>query len=296
MDLETLIVTVFCKVDDWLKEWLKGKRLRQRGPQPTLSDSEVLTMEIVGEFLGIETDKGIYQYFRTHWSDWFPGLRQVHRTTFARQAANLWAVKYQLWQHLLSQITFDPHITIVDSFPVPVCRFARAYRCRIFAGEAAYGYDEMEKQTFYGFRAHLLIGWPGVIVGLILTPANVHDLEAAEEFATMIRGWMLGDRNDWSPELIERVKQRGVYLLAPFKSAKREKRPWPRWLTQMRRRVETVISQLTGRYHAKKTWARDRWHLSSRWWRKILSHTFAVWTAQRLGLPSPLQFADLITT
>lgn len=296
MDLETFIVTVFCKVDDWLKDWLKGRRLRQRGPQPTLSDSEVLTMEIVGEFLGIDTDKGIYQYFRKHWSDWFPGLRQVHRTTFVRQAANLWAVKYQLWRHLLSQIAFDPHITIVDSFPVPVCRFARAYRCRIFAGEAAYGYDEMEKQTFYGFRAHLLIGWPGVIIGLILAPANAHDLEAAEELADMIQGWMLGDRNYWSPQLIERLKERGIYLLAPFKSAKREKRPWPRWLTQMRRRVETVISQLVGRYHAKKTWARDRWHLSSRWWRKILSHTFAVWMAQRLGLPSPLQFADLITT
>ncbi len=54
-------------------------------------------------------------------------------------------------------------ISIIDSFPVPVCRFARAKRCKRFAGEAAFGYDEMAKQTFYGFRAHLRIAWPGVM-------------------------------------------------------------------------------------------------------------------------------------
>jgi hypothetical protein len=48
MDLSTFIVAVFCLLDDWLEE----KKLRQRGPSPELSDSEVLTIEIVGEYLG----------------------------------------------------------------------------------------------------------------------------------------------------------------------------------------------------------------------------------------------------
>jgi hypothetical protein len=37
--------------------------------QPTLADSEVLTIECVGEFLGIDTDSGLYQYFGRHWAD-----------------------------------------------------------------------------------------------------------------------------------------------------------------------------------------------------------------------------------
>ena len=68
-------------------------RVRGSGPQPILADSEVLTIECVGEFLGIDTDKGIYEHFRRHYCDWFPALGRVHRTTFTRQAANLWAVK-----------------------------------------------------------------------------------------------------------------------------------------------------------------------------------------------------------
>jgi len=55
-----------------------------------------------------------------------------------------------------------------------------------------------------------------------------------------------------------------------------------------------VFSQLVERYNAKKRWARDRWHLTSRWLRKVLSHTVAVYFCQRVGL-SPLSFAELLT-
>jgi hypothetical protein len=270
VDLNTFITAVFCVVDDWL---IPQKKLRQRGPNPELSDSEVLTMEIVGEFLGIDTERGLYAYFKRHYAEWFPALKEVHRTTFTRQMANLWVAKEQLWRELLGRISFDPRISLIDSFPVPTCRFARAYRCRLLPEESAFGYDEMSKQTFYGLRAHLRVCWPGVICGLSLAPADAHELLVAEELLEGAKGWALGDRNYWSPQLTERLGERGLDLLAPCKSKKREKEPWPRWLTQKRRRIETVAGQLVERYRAKKVWARDRWHLTSRWLRKILSHT-----------------------
>jgi hypothetical protein len=49
------IITVFCLIDDEYK--ILDKPLRKRGFKPALSDSEVMTMEVVGEFLGIDTDK-----------------------------------------------------------------------------------------------------------------------------------------------------------------------------------------------------------------------------------------------
>jgi len=85
MDISTFLIIVYCLVDDCLK----GYSLRKRGPQPRLSDSEVITMEIVGEFLGIDTGKGLYTFFKNYFADWFPAMRSIHRTTFTRQAANL---------------------------------------------------------------------------------------------------------------------------------------------------------------------------------------------------------------
>jgi len=290
MDATTLLITVYCLIDDWLA----GRRLRQRGPQPTLADSEVLTIECVGEFLGIDTDKGLYEHFRRHWADWFPALGRVHRSTFVRQAANLWVVKQRLYQHLLSQVQYDPAVSLVDSVAVPICRFARAYRCRRLREQAAWGHDEVAKQTYLGLRAHLRVCWPGVIVEGRLAPANVSDLAVGEELLAGVAGWVLADRNYGSPRLAEQVGAQGGWLLAPPRGAGRQRQRPPPWLVGRRRRIETVIGQLVARYHLKQVWARDAWHLWSRWLRKLLSHTVAVLLCQQAGLP-PLRFAQLIT-
>ncbi len=290
MDITTFMIAVYCLVEDFLA----GKRLRKRGAAPTLPDSEVLTMEIVGEFLGIDTEIGMFRYFRQYYADWFPKLLKIDRTTFTRQAANLWKVKQSLHQEIVQKIPHDPYLSLVDSFPVPVCRFARAYRCRSFGGVAAYGHDHVARQTFYGFRAHLRLAWPGVIVDYVLAPANLADTDGAEELFDGACGYVLADRNYWKPILFESWKEKGLYLLAPYKSAKREKQPWPRFLIHARYRIETVFAQLAERFHAKRVWARDLWHLTSRWARKLLSHLLAVFFCFQLGL-QPLSFSHLIS-
>ena len=60
MSLEDFIIAVFCIIDDELKKLLGNERFRQRGRKPKLIDSEVLTMEIVGEFLGKDCDTHIW--------------------------------------------------------------------------------------------------------------------------------------------------------------------------------------------------------------------------------------------
>jgi hypothetical protein len=114
VDLSTFIISVFCLIDDRLKDL---GRLRGRGPAPTLWDSEVLTIEVVGEFLGIDEDTELFAYFRRHYAHFFPSLRRVHRTTFTRQAANLWKAKELLWQELLTCAPHDSTFAICDSMP-----------------------------------------------------------------------------------------------------------------------------------------------------------------------------------
>ncbi len=96
MDISTFLICVYFLIYDWLND----RRIRQRGPQPQLSDSEVLTIEVVGEFLGLETDMVMFTFFRRYYGDWFPVLREVDRTTFTRQAANLWAINEQLFGYM----------------------------------------------------------------------------------------------------------------------------------------------------------------------------------------------------
>lgn len=282
-------------IDDVMKELLRGHRLRQRGPAPLLSDSEVMTIESVGEFLGISQDKALFWYFRRHFPHFFPALTQIHRTTFIRQAANLWKVKERVWQYILSLSDHDPSFAIVDSLPLPVCQFARAYRCRRFKGRAAFGKDMLVRQTFYGFRLHVRLCWPGVITRFIVAPGNKQELPVLPELVEGTGGLVIGDRNYWSPRLRERLSQEGIELKAPFRSTTRD--PWPHFssiLSRIRYRIDTIFSQLAERYQIKKVWAKDTWHLYSRLLRKILSHTLALILNQLHG-NSSLCLANLIT-
>ncbi len=294
MDLDTFIIAVFCWIDEALPAVTGGQRLRQRGPEPVLYDSEVLTMEVVGAYLGLNQETALFAYFCRHWAHFFPRLRQVHRTTFVRQAANLWQVKERLWRLLLDEVPHDPQFAILDSLPLYACQFARASRCRRFRGEAAYGKDHVIKQTFYGFRLHARICWPGVITRLCLAPANVPDPEAAPALTEGTQGVALGDRLFWRPRLRAELAQAGVLLLAPFAHATRD--PWPaasRRLSRLRYRIDTVFGQLAERGAIKRVWARDLWHLASRLLRVVLMHTLAVHFNVQRDQP-PLHLAALV--
>lgn len=294
MNLDDFIITTFCMIDDTMKQLFANTRLRQRGPAPALSDSETLTMEIVGEYLSLSQDKAIYDYFRRHYSHLFPAMAKIHRTTFVRQAANLWRVKEMVWQRLLEQIRYDRSLKLVDSFAVPVCQFARAYRCRRFRGEAGFGHDTVARQTFYGFRLHALVAWPGVIVSFGIAPAHVHETAMAAELVNGRAGTILADRNYWSPKLKEELAQQSLNLQAQFKKASSER--WPKrsaMISRFRYRIETVFGQLVDRYMIKRVWARDMWHLGNRLLRKALSHTMAFMLNQAQGIP-PLQISKVV--
>jgi len=294
MTLDDFILTVFCLVDDYLKR-LHLDDVRQRGFGPKLHDSEVIAIELVGEFLHLDKDTQIFGHFRRYHADAFPGLRQVSRTTFVRQAANLWAVKQRLHRHLADLLTRQDPLWYPDSLPVYACQFCRAPYCERFAGAAAFGKDQLVRQTFYGFRLHLRVSGEGVIQAAALAPANEAETNVLWDLEPPAGRLGIGDRGYWSPALQEQLAEYGIVLLAPYKSRRYDPSPQTsRVLRGLHWRIETVNAQVAGRYHGKRTWARDLWHLCHRIIRKVLSHTVACWVNVTRGR-RPLDFATLVT-
>ncbi len=296
LSIEDFIIEIYCRTDDSLKEISRGMKLRSRGFPPSLSDSEVITMEIVGEYIGIDTDKGIWEYFRRHWLHFFPDLGC--RTTFARQAANLWYWKLKLQRRFAKECgAFDDNIHLVDGFPLPVCHFKRAYFSRIFKGDATYGYCAAKDEKYYGFKGHVMISLSGVISSFTLTAANAEERDALWEMLCGIRGLVIGDKGYISDFLHNELLLYGIDLQTPFRSNMKDDRPPEsvRIMTSVRREVETVIGQLCERFNIEKVRARDLWYLTSRTVRKILSHTVAVFINCLYGRKN-LQFDGLVDT
>jgi hypothetical protein len=74
VSIEDFIITTFCLIDDELQHATNRETLRGGGFEPKLFNSEMITMEIIAEFLGIDTDKGTWEYFRDtiHLADGLP--------------------------------------------------------------------------------------------------------------------------------------------------------------------------------------------------------------------------------
>jgi len=199
MPLEEFIIAVYLCISENFSK-VVSTPLRRCGPAPALTDEECLTIEIVGEFLSIDTDKQIWKYFKTHWNHYFPAL--TSREQFSKQSANLWHVK-QLIQRKIAQSNgaFSDIIHMVDGVPIPTCHYARSRRAKSFKTEAAYGYCASKDEKYYGFSGHVMINSEGCISGFNLTASNVDEREAMLEIFNDIKGLLLGDKGYISEEL-----------------------------------------------------------------------------------------------
>ena len=138
MPLKDFIIWVYCWTDENMTEALGNTTLRSRGFEPTLSDMKVIMMEIVSKFLSYDGDNRVWAYFKTHWLPWFPKL--TSRSSFAKQASNLWHVKQRLQERLDQKSRMHAQCYIVDGFPITTAHFKRANKSNHFKGGVGDGF------------------------------------------------------------------------------------------------------------------------------------------------------------
>jgi hypothetical protein len=184
---DEFIIAVYCLVDDVFKSLTSSQAIRARGFAPGLSDAEVIAMEIIAEYQGIDTDQAIWEYFHRHWRAWFPGL--PGRSSFVRHSANLWGYKQLIQKELAIQLgAFEDDVHLIDSLPMRLCCVTYASRCQSFQGIASHGYCAAKDEHFYGFRGHFNVSLNGVITELTITPANGDERTALWEITQGIQG------------------------------------------------------------------------------------------------------------
>ncbi len=296
MSRSYFIIMVYCLVCEHYQAVIAQHPIRRRGFPPALSDEEVITIEICGEYFGFHQDEAIYDYFRTHYLHFFPKLRE--RTNFVRQAANLWHIKAMIQQRL-TQVSGQAadDVQPIDTLPLPVCVYTRSRRDRCFKPHADYGHCSAKKLDYYGFKLGLRISRVGMIIDYPLLPARPHDSQLLDDLIAGFEGVVPADKGFVDSFRQEHLaKKRHVELVVPARKNMKDKPPVSviKTCSRWRKLVETVGSHLTERYHIAETRAHDLWHYQHRLIRKVLSHTMCVFINLQLGRP-PLHLDDLVT-
>lgn len=78
-----------------------------------------MSIKIIGEWLGLDIDQGLFTHFRVYYAEEFLSLSQIKQTIFLRQAAHLCLTHTRLWRDLLNRTGFDNRLSLMDSFLVP---------------------------------------------------------------------------------------------------------------------------------------------------------------------------------
>ena len=192
MDREHFIILVYCLICEHYQVIVRRHSLRRTGFAPALSDVEVMTLEICGEYFGFSKDEAIYDYFRAHWQHFFPKLKL--RTSFVRQAANLWQVKAMMQKRLtlVSGQAADP-VQTIDTLPLPVCTYTRSQGDRCFKPRADYGYCAAKDMHYYGFNLGLRISRAGMVIHYPLLPARPHDSQLLDDLVAGFEGVVPAD-------------------------------------------------------------------------------------------------------
>jgi hypothetical protein len=91
MDQELCLVWLYCVIEAALRSMVGTEHLRTRGPEPELTDAEVLTLQIWGEMRGLASDAAIWRDATAKLREWFPRLGA--EWNFVRRCGNLAGVQ-----------------------------------------------------------------------------------------------------------------------------------------------------------------------------------------------------------
>ncbi len=286
---------MYVMVDDI---WQQIEPLFKRpGPAAECSDSELLTMALVGECREWDTETTMLSQWREH-RDLFPHIPSQSR--FNRRRRALIDAFNLIRQTVLSwlDLSQDGQATI-DSVPVPTVKF------HLVPGStgdwATYGADfgkvSSKKITIFGFKLHLLVSLGGLILDFELAPASVADLNVgAELLAQHTDLTVFGDKGYISAELADQLlRQNRLKLLTlPRRNQVNQFPPAvKRTFNAVRQIIETVNGQLTEQFNLQLNHAHTFHGLCTRLLTKLTAHTLCIFLNRLLGKADFLQIKSL---
>jgi hypothetical protein len=254
---EETITTWYVLVDDAYQRLIakRGRPLRVRGPEPSFSDSEVITVSLILETFFQGHEEVGYAFVCQYLGHLFPHLIDLDRFNVRRRdlIAVIEAIRRDVRDQQLDRA--DP-VRLVDSAPVTLMTYTRGARCKSFVGSQFFGVVTSKKGKFFGLRLHVTTTVDQLIDEWVLAPASIPDPQVLDELVLDCRDLTLvGDKIYNDAELEERLWRKRRITLMPLRKDN-QKKQWSedvrRILGRIRHRVETVFSTLTTAFNIQR--------------------------------------------
>jgi hypothetical protein len=275
--LEEAITLLFCLVDDAYA--LLNPRWRSHESLKRLSDSEVVTLALLQQLRGVESERSFLRDIERFFSHLFPGVVGYAPSSLHRRVRKLRRFLEPLRREILPELVGEPETLIADSTLLSVLHPRQVAQSAGFEGAAWVRWGSF---AVYGVKLHLLCSTNRVPISYELTAANVADvlligelLAGADLEEGEVARRLLGDMAYRSGELREELAGRGV-LLATEKADRR---------APIRQQVEVCFATLKRVFGMDGTLAKTLVGLATRIAAKVAAYTYGLYVNRLLGRP-----------
>jgi len=272
---EESLSVLFCLIDDaYARLNPNGGRY---GPLKRLSDSEVITLALLQQLRGVESERSFLRDAERFFSHLFPGVVGLHPSSFHRPVRKLRRFLEPLRQEIVPDLVGDPETLLVDSTLLAALHPRQVAQSAGFPGAAWVRWGSF---SVYGVKLHLLCATNGVPLSYELTPANVAEVRLTEELLAEadLRGdlarRLLGDLAYRSEALGHALAECGISLVTERADQRGE-----------RQRIEITLSSLKRVFGLGWTLATTLVGLATRISTKVTAYTYGFLVNRLLDRP-----------
>ena len=206
MSLGTLLLELYCIIDDWCKLYDPSSKGPRVGRPPRMSNAEILTLAIISQWrAGVpwQSERGMMRYMHAYGKQWFPDL--ISREAFNIRMRKLTPLLVGLQQHLADELIDGvPLYEVVDCTPVRQCSLSHSLRHLQHWIPGNKGKGGTDGGWFFGSQILLCVSDKGVITGWMWAPANVDDRYVLQAFLSS----RAGDMNLEEPPVSQQQRNR----------------------------------------------------------------------------------------
>ena len=246
----------------------KGTNTRIYSNKPILADIEVVCLAITAECLQIDSENFLWSKIKTDYPRLFAQL--PHRTRYNARKKKLCDVIVMV-SNIASDLIRDnmsqSDYLIIDSMPIEVCKIVREHNSKQFRRPtdevmAAKGFNSTLKQFYFGYKLHLITDESGVYVDMMLSAANVHDIEYLKLLQKDdIYLWgktIVGDRAYISEyEQLRLFEELDLVVDVPYRRNQKDFKKYSYCNKIKRKTIETTFAQYVDEFVIRRNYAKS---------------------------------------
>lgn len=275
---EDAVTVLFCLTDDAYRLLNPGGGRYESLKR--LSDSEVLTLALLQQLRGVESERSFLRECERFFSHLFPGVVGYAPSSFHRRVRRLRRFLEPLRRAVLDELAGDPESLAVDSTLLGVLHPRQV-------GQSAVGFEgaawaRWGSFAVYGVKLHLICSTNRVPLSYEMTSANTADVLLVEELlagAELGEGGparrLFGDLAYKSDALRRRLAESGILLATEGAS----RRP------ATRQQIEVCFAHLKRVFGLGETLAKTLVGLAIRIAAKVTAYTYGLYVNRTLGRP-----------